>query len=365
MKTPAVLFIAMLWLILAQGALDADDRGSLVYEVQAKQTMNYYEAMGTIRPRYEPAISSQIQAAVLDILVHPGDRVKPGELMILLDNREYESRLNQAMEQLQAARAAVRRSEQQSAKARALLDELSLKHQRFKNLYAEDVISSQEYEKTASAYHQARADYEQSLMAIQEAQFNKVSVQEKTAELRIMLDYTQIRAPERGEVVQRLVNPGDTASPGKVLLLLQSRHLLRMEAQVPERLVSGLHIGQEYEVRVDSLHKTYKATLTEIVPRADAAARSFLVKLDLKSGESKVYPGMFARMFVPLEHEEIIFVPAGAVRYTGQLQTVTVIENGETYIRHVRSGRKFQEYIEILSGLNAGEKIIVEKDGSF
>lgn len=365
MKIASKMFIVLIWLILIPVGLKADDGNYLVFEVQAKQIINYYEAVGTIRSRENPAISSQIQSEVIDVLVSPGQEVQPGQLMIRLDDREYKSRLNQAGEQFQAAESAVKQAEQQAAKVKALLDEVSQEYERYKSLYADDVISRQEYEKAASAYHQATADYEQSLMAIQGAGFNKVAAREKTAELRILLAYTEIRAPARAEVVQKMVDPGDMASPGKALLLLQSRHLLRLEAQIPERLVSRVSIGKEYEIRIDSLQKTFKAKVAEIVPQADAAARSFLVKLDLELSEDDVYPGMFARMLVPLEHEEVILVPASAVHYIGQLQTVTVLENGQTDIRHVRTGRKFLEHIEILSGLNAGDKVILEKDGSF
>lgn len=365
MKTVAMMFIVLFWLMLIPVGLVADDRDDLVFEAQAKKVRNYYEAVGTIRPRENPAISSQVQAEVLEVLVNPGQEVQPGQLMIRLNDREYKSRLNQAMEQFQAAGAAVKQAEQQTAKARALFDEVSQEYERYKSLYAQDVISRQEYEKIASVYHQVTADYEQSLMAIQEAGFNKVAAREKAAELKILLEYTEIRAPGRGQVVQRLVHLGDMASPGKVLLLLQSRHLLRMEARVPERLVSRIGIGEEYEVRIDSLQKTFTAKMAEIVPQADAAARSFLVKLDLELSEDEIYPGMFARMLVPLEYEEVILVPANAIHYIGQLQTVIVLENDEANIRHVRTGRAFQEDIEILSGLNAGEKVIIEKDGAF
>lgn len=365
MKLPEMMFIVLLWLAFIPASLKADDLGYLVFEVQTKQVVNCYEAVGTIRPREEPAVSSQVQAEVLEVLVNPGDEVHPGELMVRLDDRKYKSRLNQAMEQFQAAGAAVKRAEQQSAKVKALLDEVSQDYERYQDLHSRDVISRQEYERAASAYYQAAADFEQSLMAIQEANFNKVAAQEKTAELKMFLEYTEIRSPGRGQVVQRLVHPGDMASPGKVLLILQSRHMLRVEAQIPERLISRVTIGEEFEIWIDSLQKTFKARVTEIVPQVDAGARSFLIKLDMEPGHKEVYPGMFVRMFVPLEHEDMILVPASAVHYIGQLQTVTVLENGETDIRHVRTGRKFQEYIEILSGLSAGEKVTFVKDGSF
>lgn len=358
--TLAVLFC----LILIPVSLTAEDLDYHVFEVQTRQIANYYEAVGTIRSRHDPVISSQVQAEVLEVLVSPGDEVHAGELMISLDDREHKSRLSQAMEQLQASGAVVKRVKQKAAEAKAHLDEVSKKHERYKDLYVRDVISSHEYEKAASASDQATASYEQSLMAIQEAVFNKVAAQEKTAELRILLGYTEIRAPGRAQVVQQMVYPGDMATPGKALLLLQSRHLLRMEAKIPERLVSRVSIGEEYEIRIDSLPKTLTAKVGEIVPRADAAARSFLVKLDLEAVEGLVYPGMFARMFVPLEPDHVILVPASAVNYTGQLQTVTVLEDGEARIRHVRAGRKIQEHIEILSGLNVGQKVILEKDGS-
>ncbi len=344
--------------------LQANGSEFSVFQVQEKQIVNYYEAVGTVRSQEEPEISSQVQAEVLEVLVNPGDQVQSGKLMIRLDDREFKSRLHQAVEQFQAARAAEKRMEQESVKARALLDEVSQEYERHKNLYAGDVISRQEYEKVASAYYQASAGYEQSLMARQEALYNKTAAQKKTEELKVLLEYTEIKAPGQGQVVRRMVHPGEVTFPGKVLLKLQSRHLLRMEAYVPERLISRIALGEEYEIRIDSLQKTLNGRVIEIVPQADAATRSFLVKLDIEPGLKEIYPGMFARMFIPVDHEDVILVPASAVHFIGQLQTVRVLENGETEIRHVRTGRKIQDLIEILSGLNAGEKIIIEKDGA-
>ncbi|MFN2267323.1 MAG: biotin/lipoyl-binding protein, partial [Desulfonatronovibrio sp.] len=136
MKVPEIIFILMLWFILIPVSLEADDQDYLVFEARAQQIINYYEAVGTVSTRHEPAISSRVQAEVLEVIVNPGDKVQPGELMIILDDREFKSRLNQAMEQLQAAGAAVKRSEHEAAKAKAFLNEVSQDYERYKKLHS-------------------------------------------------------------------------------------------------------------------------------------------------------------------------------------------------------------------------------------
>lgn len=328
-----------------------------VFETRKFEVVNHYQATGTIRPWQEPVISAQVQARIQEILVSPGDRVEAGHLLVRLNQEEFKSRLKQARLDLEASRSSIQRIRREIAAARARLDEAEPQFQRIKKLRERDVATQQELDQARSNYFQARAGHEQALMSLQEAISSRKALQEKINELLVVLDYTRIRAPARAQVVQKLADPGDLATPGKPLLRLQSRHMLRMEARVPERLMSFLSLGDEFEIQVDALDEILTGSIVEMDPAGDEDARSFLVRLGLESATKDLYPGMFARMLIPVETEEVLMIPQEAVRMIGQLETVQVIRDRQTQTRHVRLGRTLSGRVEVLSGLSAGEKV--------
>ncbi len=328
-----------------------------VFEAQKYEVINHYQATGTIRPWQEPVISAQVQARIQEILVSPGDRVESGDLLVRLNQEEFKSRLKQARLDLEASKSSIKRIRREIAAAKARLDEAEPQFQRIKKLRERDVATQQELDQARSNYFQARAGHEQALMSLQEALSSRDALQEKINELKVVLDYTRIRAPATAQVVRRMADPGDLATPDKPLLRLQSRHMLHMEARVPERLMSALSPGDDFEIQVDALDEILTGSIVEMDPAGDEDARSFMVRLGMESATKDLYPGMFARMLIPVETEEILMIPEEAVRMIGQLETVQVINDLQTQTRHVRLGRTLNGRVEVLSGLSAGEKV--------
>ncbi len=341
----------------AHGFKDSSWSKLPVFEVQTREITNFYQAVGSVRPWQEPVISARVQARVKEVLVSPGDRVQAGDLLIKLDDRELKSRLKQAEHNLQATTVSMNRIQEEIAGARARLQEARSEYERIQKLYVRDMASAQELDRARSAYLQARAGHEQARTSLQEARANKNSLQEKVSELEVMLGHTRIQAPGRAEVVKKYVDPGDMAAPGKPLLQVQTRHMLRMEALVPERLLHRVELGKSLQVHVPALDMQFKGQVQEIEPAADPAGRNFLVKLALEHEHPGLYPGMFARMRMPVDKEEMLLIPESSVRRIGQLATVQVLEDQELRSRHVRLGREIDSFLEVLSGLEPGEII--------
>ena len=105
------------------------------------------------------------------------------------------------------------------------------------------------------------------------------------------------------------------------------------------------------------------ATISEIVPEAQAESRSFQVKVTGPCPPN-VYSGMFARIFIPMEDEEVLIVPPAAVRRVGQLDEVDVVEGGVVHRRAVQLGRTLDEGREVLSGLGEGERVVLTRGPS-
>jgi RND family efflux transporter MFP subunit len=159
-------------------------------------------------------------------------------------------------------------------------------------------------------------------------------------------------------IVDKAVQPGDTVSPGQTLLTLYDPTQMQLVANVRESLAMKLQVGQLLPASMESLGIECLATVSEVVPKADATSRSFEVKVTGPC-PAGVYSGMFGRLLLPLEDEQLLLIPANTIQRVGQLTFVQVLSEGLLARRSVQLGRSFQDQIEILSGLKAGEQVLI------
>jgi RND family efflux transporter MFP subunit len=289
-------------------------------------------AVGTIRAVHEVTVASKILARVKEVKVKAGQEVKTGDDLVVLDDADLHSRLQQS----QAAESG----------ASAKLNQARTDVERAKRLRAVNSVSQQEFEQANTAYLSAKAELDRAQQAVKEAQ--------------ILQGYAQIHAPISGVIVDKKVNSGDTVSPGQALLTMYDRQQMQMVATVRESLAMNLEVGQQVAARLDSLGLDCHATISEIVPEAQAESRSFQVKVTGPCPPN-VYSGMFGRIFIPQGEEEVLVVPPQAVRRVGQLDEVDVVENEATRRHIVQLGRTLPEGREVLSGLQAGEHVVVPR----
>jgi RND family efflux transporter MFP subunit len=177
----------------------------------------------------------------------------------------------------------------------------------------------------------------------------------------IMRDYARLAAPFSGVVITRTVEPGNLATPGAPLLTIEQDGLYRLEASVDESKLASVRVGQAVEVAIEAFEDTHRklnARVSEIVPSVDAASRTYIAKLDLPATPG-LRTGMFGRAIFPLGVQKVVAVPLAAVVERGQLQSVFAVEDGVAHIRLVTTGRRTKDAVEVLSGLNAGEKVVL------
>lgn len=304
----------------------------LVHEV----TKDYIEeAVGTLKAASRSEISSKILATIQEMHVAAGDYVQKGDLLVTLNTRELESRLRQAREVLAAAEAA--------------LEEARRDFQRAESLIQSNAISQQEFDAAQARLNVAQADWRRAQQAVEEA--------------KVLLSYSEIRAPKDGRIVDRWAEPGDTAQPGKPLLSLYDVTTLRLETPVLEHLAVKLKVGQKLTVHVDSIDQDFEATVDEIVPQADAASRSFLVRASLPRSEN-LYEGMYGRLLIPAGQRRHLCLATDAIHRIGQLEFVDVVlEDGTIQRRLIKTGRLgMPGRIEVLSGLEAGDRVVLAGD---
>ncbi len=320
---------------------------------------DFYEAPGTVRPRKETRVESRVQGRVVEVLVEPGDFVKKGDRLVVLDSREFQARLDRAHQAVLSARARRDQARQAVKSAEAGFERARASHERMTTYFKSEAATKQQMEDAEASFQQAKAGLNQALEMLKESEAGVKQAEKGAMAARIVRDYTEIRSDAEGQVAERLVEPGDMAFPGKQLLVLQTRGVLRLEALVPEGFIGRIKMGEILKVVVKAVNKSLSGPVTEIVPAADPATRSFLVKVDLPETEG-LYPGMFGRLLVPVGEISVVWIPKDALERVGQLEMVRV-KSGEDWARiYVTTGRAFDSRVEALSGLDGGEVVALK-----
>ena len=315
-----------------------------------------YEAVGTIRPRTESRIDAQVTGKVLKVRVKPGDAVKKGDILITLEDRGFAAQLGGTRQGLDSARAAREEARQMVNGAKADFVKARLQYQRLEKLFTDKAISSREKEQAEAEYLASEARLKQAQEGLARSEAGVRQAQKVVEGAQITQNYTVIQASEDGEVVKRLVEPGDMAVPGKPLLILQTAGSLRFEAFVPVSLISEMRPGREMGVLIDALEQKVQGVVEEVVPSADPKTRTFLIKVGLPSVLG-AYPGMFGRLLIPAGKRKAVLIPAAAVRRIGQLETVMIREGNAWRTIYVKIGHAHGDEVEVLSGLQGSETV--------
>ena len=304
-----------------------------LFTVQVVTQTRFESAIGAIRPVHEANVASKVLARVLEVNAVAGQAVQAGDVLVRLSDEEQQTRVRQA-----EADRDLRNAEFKLAKAD--LDRANL-------LVRSQAISQAEFDAARAKLQTTDANLNRATRALEEA--------------KVYLDYTTVVAPFAGTVVDKAVQAGDTVSPGQALLTLYDPHRMQLVANVRESLAMKLKVGQQLPAELETLGLKCFATVSEVVPKADTSSRSFEVKVTGPCPDG-VYSGMFGRLLLPLEDEQVLLVPKLAIGRVGQLTFVQVAIDGQLSRRSVQTGREFDDQVEILSGLRSGEQVLLAAD---
>lgn len=274
------------------------------------------EVVGTVRSKLRAMVEAKVSGRVLEYSATPGAMVKAGDMLARLDVQEIQAKVDQA---------------------RAMLDQATRDFDRQKQLIASNATTRQDYDAADARVKVATA-------AVSEAE--------------TMLGYARVTAPFDGVVTRKLADVGDLAMPGKPLLEIEAPTALRFEADLPEAILDRVTMGAKMQVKIASVSEPLEAVVSEIAPVADPVSRTFLVKLDLPPTEG-LRTGQFGRVSVPVAETKLLLVPQSAVLKRGQMEIVFVAKDGKAALRLVKTGKVLDGRVEVLSGIEEGEQVIV------
>lgn len=314
-----------------------------------------YEAVGTIRSADTSILAAQLGGTVREVRVKAGDRVTRGQLLAVLDDRNPRA-------QLQAAQAGVNEAMQGEAEVDQALEAATAErqfaeatYQRYQGLLAKDSVSRQEFD-GAEAHYKAALANERALEAKkQQVQARSQQAQSQQESAQTVYSYSRILAPLDGIVTARSVDAGTVVMPGAPLFTVEDTSRYRLEASLPEQLLGKISLGEA--VTVTTEEGRWQGRAVEVVPSADAATRTFLVKIELPR-DCACRSGQFGKASFPVGEEKWLAVPRQAIVEHGELDGLFVVNaQGVAEYRLVRTGKEFDGRVEILAGLAEGERV--------
>ena len=307
-----------------------------IAESNAEQSIN---VEGTIEAVKSSQLAPQVAGSITAFNVKAGDTVKAGQVLVRIDTRiaNQQAVVNQA----------------QVAAARAQLSAARQEYERKKRLYDKQYISQAALERAESDYKTAEAQTRAELA--------------QTGVSGVQAGLHTITAPYAGVVAEVMAEQGDMAMPGKPLLTLYDPRQMRAVVNVPQSQIAGIKSTGVIKVMIPAAteaERNLTAAKITILPTADVVSNSVKVRLSLPQLLGSVSPGMFARAKLPTTSAGVqsrIYIPSQAVIKRSELMAVYVVdEQGIPQLRQVRLGRKQGDNMEIIAGLQAGEKIALD-----
>ena len=327
------------------------------FAVEPTAWVEAYDAVGTVRARNVATISSKLMGYVREVKVRVGDRVRPGQSLVVIDARDLEANRSRAEAGRLEAHSAALEVDEGIAVAKANLDLAQVTFNRFADLFAKKSVSNQEYDEASTRLKAAQANYQMTLARKQQVQAKITQAEQEVRAVTVNLNYADVVAPFAGVVTEKSVEPGNLAAPGAPLLTIEQAGAYRLEVAVEESRLPLIRSGQAVPIRFDALGQAVNGRVAEIVPAVDPASRSFIVKLDLPA-MAELRSGLFGRAFFPTPQRQALAVPIAAVVETGQLQSLMVADEGVARARLVTLGQRTQDRVEVLSGLTSGDRVI-------
>lgn len=314
-----------------------------------------FEAGGVVQARTTATITARILAPVVEVRVAPGDRVRSGQVLIVLDGRDLaaQARRARAAGLLANQDVTAAASDRQAAEADLALARST--HERIADLNAKRSATAQELDDATGALRAAEARAAGAAARAQAA-LSGVDVAQASIEAADATEtFARLVAPFDGVVTEKMVDLGNMAAPGTPLMRLEDTRDFRLHVRVDESRVGQIPPGAAVAVTLDTdgASRTVAGKVAEVGRAVDADARAFLVKI-LLPADAGLRSGMFGRARFGGRPRQAVTVPAGALVHRGQMTSVFVVEQDVAHVRLVNvSGT------EVLAGLSEGEVVVV------
>ena len=376
---PAATLLALPLLLACVGQGPASEvppeeapRPVRVAEVSRGELARTVVVTGTLAAEEEVVLGLKVGGRLADIPVDMGSRVRRGAILARLAPADFDLRVAQAEAALEQARArlGLRPDEPDRPvqpeeiarvrQAQAVLTEARLRRDRARALFADRLLSQAELDAAEAACQVAEAGTQD---AFEEAHTRLALWAQRRSELELARQQREdavLVAPFDGAVRIRHASPGQVVAAGDSVVTLVRLHPLRLRLDVPEREAAGLSVGQEVSLSVEGGAEAV-GRLVRLSPAIEEGSRTLKVEAEVPNVAGTLRPGAFATATVRTTGAEpVTFVPEAALRAFAGAEKVFVVRDGRAVETAVRSGRRHEGLVEIRTGVEAGETVVLD-----
>lgn len=320
------------WLgLLLMSGLSLTLRAEIAVDVVVREPLQETVRLdGVIEAVQQSTVSAQTSGTVMELPYDVDDSVAAGALIVRLEDSEQKARLNQAQAGLEEAQAGLADARQRFA--------------RIESIHERGLVSRQEFDQARNNLAAAQARLERAQAAV--------------AEARQQLAYTRIVAPYGGILTQRHVELGESVNPGQPLLSGLSLEQLRVVVDLPQRYADSARAARKAQVTLNDGRVLETGEMT-FYPYANPATHTFRLRMTLTEPNGSLFPGMLVKVSVPVASRDTLWIPASSLIFRSELRAVFVMDHqGQPRLRQIRTGVREEGRIEVLAGLDEGERVV-------
>ncbi len=367
MSKHLVVVFLVIFLFTGVAAADSQNRKSRIVPVKVTHIPDNVAIGGTVIPFKEITFSAQMPGRIEFIAGNEGDSFKKDDLLITISDESLLAKRKAALAQYDQAVAALQNARVQYNKELWSPSTKNINRMpgmgmpaMFDNIFTQKAADMLGETDTDVQRH---ADLYSSSNRINQAESQVRAIRHQLEEIDTKIRDTRSIAPFDGVIISKMVEVGDTVQPGMPLLKYAKTDYLRIQADVPSRLIPSLRIGMTIPAILDINAERIPVRISQIYPLADNVKHTVTIKLDLPIG-TRAVPGMYAEILVPADNAEpktSILIPKTSIVKVGSLPGVLVVneKTNRSQLNVVRLGKAFDaKYVTVLSGLDANAKII-------
>jgi RND family efflux transporter MFP subunit len=325
---------------------------------------------GQFQPYQVVDVHPKVSGYMSRINVDIGDVVHQGQTLALLQVPELKAQLQSAAFTMEQSKEEITRAQNEIDRAEATFTALHSQSERLKQAAATrpGLIAQQELDNALAQdlSAQAQVDAAKSAMAAAKQHMRAATADKESVEA--LENYTDVTAPIAGVVIWRYADTGALIQGGTnsnnqalPIVRLSQSGLLRLRVPVPEDDVQYVHAGDQLEVRVDAINRSFTGKIVRFTRSVNFETRTMETEIDVDNKDLSIAPGMYANTLLELEdHKNVVTVPMEALVLTGNRQTVYVLDDSNLiHIRSVQVGLEGQKLAEIVGGINPGDRVVI------
>jgi RND family efflux transporter MFP subunit len=328
-------------------------------------------ALGSLMAHAQATLSAKVPGRVQSVEVDLGSRVRRGDLLVQTEPRDYELRVRQAAAALAQARALLGlplEGEQDQVdpaqvstvkEARAVLDEAKANLERVTQLSQEKIISQSQVDTAQSAYLVALNRYQDAQEKVRQQQAMVVQRRAEYEIARQQLADTTLVAPFDGGIQERQADVGEYLTVGSPMVTLVRLDPLRLRVEVSEREARQVRLNQAVRLTLEGDTNIYHGTVQRLSPALNETTRMLIVEADIHN-DGRLHPGSFARAeIVTAPDSTALAIPTNTVVTFAGLEKAFIVRDHKAVERRIITGQTNQNWVEVISGLSAGEAVIL------